>query len=171
MHAAFDHNRYETPKELLAWLSLDFAFELDAAADATNKKFGKYFADAFSVENWREHARVIFCNPPYSKVRPWYARCYKAAQQGCDVVLLILTPNGELAWHDFVIGHATRVIFIAGRVPFIHPLSKAPHKGNRFGSVVVVFKHGELDKRPCELYSVRYKDIVAGSAPGPMQLH
>lgn len=151
----FSHDSFETPAPLYAWFHAQYRFQLDAAATATNSKCPLYFADAFTRDYWGTYASSIWLNPPYTRVRRWIAKAHLEAQRGgCTIVLLVLTPNGEMAWHDHVIGHATRVVFIAGRVSFIHPLTKQPVKGNRYGSVAIVYEQGKIDTGTTALESL-----------------
>jgi phage N-6-adenine-methyltransferase len=157
----FSHDSFETPPALYDYWNARYGgFELDAAATAANSKCPKFFADLFARDYWGRYARRIWMNPPYSGVGRYVAKAHLEAQRGgCTIVALILTPNGERFWHDHVIGHATRVVFIAGRVSFLHPLTHEPVKGNRFGSVAVIYEEGKIDTGHTELESIKLSEL------------
>ena len=151
---------YRTPPQLFLWLDNTYHFDVDAAATERDRLCARHFADAFAVR-WAEHARAAFCNPPYSQLRRWIAKAHEEARAGSiTVVLLVPMPNGGRVWHEHVFGHATRVIFIAGRVSFVNPVTGAPQPGvNRYGSCVVVYEAGKIDTGKTELESVTLREI------------
>lgn len=61
----------------------------------------------------------VFCNPPYSNVGPWLARC---AAAGRDRLVVAMVPaRTEIgAWHDHVWPSAA-VVFPRGRPRFVAP--------------------------------------------------
>jgi site-specific DNA-methyltransferase (adenine-specific) len=159
----FDHNLFETPEWLFDWLNNQYQFDVDAAASAGNSKCSRFFSDALAIENWRDYGSAFWLNPPYKKknqeVRVWLKKAHEEAQKGCTVVMLLQTPNGDIAWHEHVFKKATRVIFLAGRVAFIHPVDKKPRVGNRFGSAVVIYEKDRVDLGFTILDSVRVRDV------------
>lgn len=141
----FDRDAYETPQPWFDAFQREFGeFEVDVAATATNKRCPKFFADAFAVMNWHRFGQRFWCNPPYSAVGPWFEKCHSeflASGKTITIVMLVLTPNGETYWRHFVTdGHAATVYLVHGRISFLHPETKEPCIGNRYGSMLIVFK-------------------------------
>lgn len=156
------NDKCETPPKLFQWLDRRYKFELDAAATADNTKCPRFFEDALNTTHWGEWAASIFCNPPYSKTQQWIAKCWlEASHDDCTIAVLIPPPNGGRYWHDYVFGKASKVIFIAGRVAFLDPETKHPIEGtNRYGSCVVVYEKGKVNRGLTEIESVLLSDIM-----------
>lgn len=151
----FDHNSYETPEYLYEYFNEQYKFELDVAANEHNSKCGKYFRDAFSKDSWGDHAQSFWCNPPFSNQRKWLKLCYEQAKKcNITVVCLVIAWNGGLYHHDYVVGHATRLIQLCGRVAFLHPVTKIPQKGYRWGTVAIVYEKNHIDTGNTKLESV-----------------
>lgn len=141
----FDHDCYETPEWLFDYYNKQYKFQLDAAANESNSKCLFYFKDALTVE-WGLYASSIWCNPPYSDQKTWIKKAYKEAKKhNITVVLLVMAPNGGMYYHDYVFGHASKIVFFGGRISFLNPLTKQPDKSNRFGSVLVVYEKDNID--------------------------
>jgi hypothetical protein len=63
---------------------------------------------------------VAWCNPPWSDVGPWLARCYALSRQGWRVVALVPLRPSTRAWGAHVWPRASEVAVPDGRVGFEH---------------------------------------------------
>jgi phage N-6-adenine-methyltransferase len=124
----------ETPWAFFLRLHQEFQFDLDAAALPWNSKAARFITpedDALSLP-WQGNA---FVNPPYndSRLGEWVKYAWQQSQNGCPVVVLLL-PSGRTDsrwWCDIVVGHASEIRYVRGRV------------WPQCLTTVVVFRHGQ----------------------------
>lgn len=134
-----------TPPFVFAFAKRRFAFDIDLASTAANAVCPWYLtksSDALSLE-WHKLGKVGWLNPPYSDTSPWLKHAVEEAGKGFTTVMLIPTPNGESQYGQYVIGHASEVIFIDGRLSFLRPDGK-PMSGNPRGSAFVIYRAFDL---------------------------
>ena len=125
----------ETPPEVFAEFDRRFGpFTLDVAASAHNAKC----ADFYSIEDdglEMDWPGVVWCNPPYSDIRPWIEKAWAEWQfresestespSGPKRIVMLLPANRtEQAWWQDLIEPARldgrlHVEFIRGRMRFI----------------------------------------------------
>jgi phage N-6-adenine-methyltransferase len=127
--------------------SLDarFKFTVDAAASVHNAllpRFWTKFTDGL-LQPWE--GERVWCNPPYSNIRPWVE---KAAKREADLAVLLLPANRtEQGWwqdcieNDRLNGHC-RVEFLRGRMRFIAALDDRirPNQRPPFGVCLVIYE-------------------------------
>ncbi len=116
---------WRTPPELFSRWQRQFAFTVDAAAEAENAMISRYWTplDDGLAQPWI--CERVWCNPPYGRslVLPWVR---KAARREADCAVLLLPVRPETAWwREFVAPHAI-VRFLAGRVHFSGQKHSAP---------------------------------------------
>jgi phage N-6-adenine-methyltransferase len=123
----------ETAPEVFGPLHERFRFTIDVAASAQNAKLPRYFTaeDDGLVQSWA--GERVWCNPPYSNVRPWVEKAWRAwdAEWPQPEVIVMLLPAGGRAeqawWQDLVEPllrarrDGFRVEFLRGRLRFIEP--------------------------------------------------
>lgn len=139
-----------TLPEVFGPLHARHGFTLDVAASALNAKCPRYFTRELDglKQSWADE--VVWCNPPYSDIRPWVEKALLEIQQECPRVVMLLPSNRtEQAWWQDLIepardrwGSDVRTQFLRGRPRFGWPDEKPrPKKGDRppFGLVVVTF--------------------------------
>jgi site-specific DNA-methyltransferase (adenine-specific) len=88
--------------------------------------------------SWGNQGDCVFCNPPYSDIKPW---CMKAREQqllGIKVVMLLPSRTSTNYFHDWIQPFA-EVRFLRGRVAFVNQDGKSQGPAP-FASTVVVFK-------------------------------
>ena len=76
-----DKNDWQTPQWLFEALTLEFGLWLDAAANEKNA-LCSYFLTPMQGAltcDWVSHG-AIWCNPPYSNIKPWIAKAAEHAQ-------------------------------------------------------------------------------------------
>ena len=124
-------------------------FDLDVAANAENAKAPQWYgiADDGLVQPWFGR---VWCNPPYSDVRPWVAKAHDESDRCTRIAMLLPANRTEQAWwqqeiescRDGRSGGAIRTHFLPGRRRFDRPDGwTAPAKGDRppFGLVLVIW--------------------------------
>ena len=146
---------WATPPELVTAIArkLDVRFALDTACESHNAIEGVRAvcavdrgADGLTTD-WvmslyltreaaPDHRDAAWCNPPYSQIRLWLAKCAHEGQR-CRVVALIPARTDTRAWHESVMPSAHRVLLLKGRVRFAGAATGAP-----FPSAVVEWLPG-----------------------------
>lgn len=137
-----------TPRSLWEPLNEEFEFTLDAAASADNALCERFYdleSDGLT-SSW--HAQRVWCNPPYSDIRPWVEKMLRSNAQ---LVVMLLPANRceQGWWQDYIepLRRAGRIEtrFLRGRLRFDTPDHDytAQPKGNRppFGVVLVVWRN------------------------------
>lgn len=137
------------PDEWFAELDARFRFTVDAAATAQNARCARYFTrETDGLEQSWEGERV-WCNPPYSNIRPWVE---KAIQRRAEIAVLLLPANRtEQAWWQDVIepsrldGRA-RVEFLRHRRRFVVPPDETiqPNQRPPFGLCLVILEKADV---------------------------
>lgn len=181
----FDTDTYRTPPELARGIQryLGRRFVWDAACTDAN---------AIAIPLWRNDGFTpgdslsapwdvqgdIFCNPPYSKVDPWFAA---ALNSRAPTTILSLSPNGEGRFGD-ILPRVHEILITgwiddkgksrSGRVAFIG--KDGPEKQfNRGSSLFLVNMHGAGQRSTVTLRELL--DLGAQPAqlisPAPVGVH
>jgi phage N-6-adenine-methyltransferase len=137
-----------TAPELFAGLNERFAFTLDAAASQRNTKCARYFTRAIDglSQPWTDER--VWCNPPYSDIRPWLKKAWMEVERAQIIVMLLPANRTEQGWwQEFVEpyrdnGKGLRVEFISGRQRFIGPTAGAigPNERPPFGVCLLIWE-------------------------------
>jgi len=109
-------DKWETPPEVFEQLNEEFNFTLDAAAETETTLCDYYFTedDDALYQDWNN--QVVFCNPPYSKLKEFAHKANEEAKKGATVVMLVPARTDTRAFHDSLAGGEVR--FIKGRLKF-----------------------------------------------------
>lgn len=110
-------DKWQTPPEVFAQLDKQYGFTLDAAAEPETALCLSYFTeeDDALVQDWSGH--VVFCNPPYSKLKAFAKKAYEESLKGTKVVMLVPARTDTIAFHEYLSKGAVR--FIRGRLKFL----------------------------------------------------
>lgn len=132
-----------TPASVFDPLHLEFGFTLDAAAQQHNAKVDSYLApgqDALTV-SWARRSTRVWLNPPYGyrNLARWMQKAYLESLDGATVVCLVPAHTGQPWWHEWVIGKASEIRWIRGKVRFLRP-DGTPGDGAPFPSCVVIYR-------------------------------
>lgn len=125
-----------------------FKFTLDAAASAHNHKLPHYFSEEdCGLRNSWAHERV-YCNPPYSDVRPWLVKAW--SERSADLIVMLLPANRTEQgwWHDLIetkrdrVGSPLKVEFLRHRRRFLKPGQAfiGPNERPRFGCCLLIWE-------------------------------
>lgn len=139
---------WRTPPDLYARLDAEFHFELDAACENHNQ----LAPNGYSVDRgedglllpWHVFGGAAWCNPPYSRIRPWLEQGLRAGRT-VPVAMLIPADTSTRWWFECVAHDASEVRFLVGRVKFRHP-DGSLHSTKRSGgglttpSAIVVYR-------------------------------
>lgn len=134
----------QTLPETFAEFHRRFGFTVDAAASAHNAQLPRYWTREIDglAQSWA--GERVWCNPPYSNIRPWVE---KAAKLEAEIAVLLLPANRtEQAWWQDIIeprrdAGTVRVEFLRGRMRFIAALDTKirPNQRPPFGVCLVIF--------------------------------
>ncbi len=117
-----------TPPELFDPLNERFRFTIDVAAAAHNTKCERFYSieDNGLEQSWA--GERVWCNPPYSDIRPWVQKAWNEWYR-CELIVMLLPANRTEQgwWQDLVEPHRDcsrsgsplRVEFMRGRQRFI----------------------------------------------------
>lgn len=137
-----------TDPVLFAKLHAEFAFTLDACALPHNAKLDRYVTpmqDGLKADWTGER---VWCNPPYSNIRPWVVKAWAEYNMACDLIVMILPANRtEQAWWQMFVEPSRdrddhfRVRFLAGRPRFIHANADRirPNERPPFGCCLLIW--------------------------------
>ena len=127
-------DEWETPNDLFLLLNDEFNFTLDPCANDHNHKCKKYYTinDNGLEQDWSNE--IVFCNPPYSKIKLWVKKCFDEYCKGTTIVLLIPSRTDTKYFHDYIYNIA-KLRFIKGRLHFNNSKLGAP-----FPSMLCIFK-------------------------------
>jgi phage N-6-adenine-methyltransferase len=137
-----------TTPEVFDPINARFDFTVDVAAAAHNAKVPRFYTinDDGLAQDWT--GERVWCNPPYSDVRPWVE---KAHASGAEVVVMILPANrtDQAWWQDLVEPYrdrpgGVRCEFLRGRIRFIKPGQKhvGPNERPPFGCCLLIWGAG-----------------------------
>ena len=127
-------DNWATPSGLFSALNAEFSFTLDPCPLNPEGGLPLFGSDGLSV-SWSGHR--VYCNPPYSNIRPWLAK----AREADVAVYLVPSRTGTRWWHEYAI-NADEIRFLRGRLKFGCSNTPAP-----FDSVVLVFRAPLFNER------------------------
>lgn len=134
-----DSDSWATPRAFFDPLDKEFAFTVDAAASHGNAKCDRFWTPAEDglAQDWA--GERVWCNPPYSSIRPWIQ---KGAYFDAEISVFLLPARVGSDWfHDYILDETKRrfrpgvqVRWLRGRVKF-----SGARKFPAWDSMVVVF--------------------------------
>ena len=135
-------DRATTP-EVFGKLHARFRFTVDVAAASHNAKLPRYYTEDRCGLSASWEGERVWCNPPYSSIRPWVE---KSVTSAAEIVVLLLPANRTEQgwWQDLVEprrrGGGIRVEFIRGRMRFLAATDTAikPNSRPPFGVCLVI---------------------------------
>jgi phage N-6-adenine-methyltransferase len=149
-HAVDD--RATTP-EVFGPLNDRFGFSLDVAAAAHNTKCERFYSieDDGLQQTWA--GERVWCNPPYSNIRPWVEKAWQEWEDGYttpQLIVMLLPANRteQVWWQDCVEDYRDRpgsplaVEFLRGRLRFIArgKTEVGPNERPPFGCCLLIWR-------------------------------
>lgn len=138
------------PQEDFHKLNKRFRFTIDAAASASNTKLPRFWSvddDALSKDWGGER---VYCNPPYSNIRPWVKKAWEQIEAEIIVMLLPANRTEQGWWQDLVerfrdTNCGFRVEFLRGRQRFLAPGEETikPNSRPPFGCCLLIWNDGD----------------------------
>jgi len=139
------------PPEDFAPMQDRFGFTLDAAAASHNAKCPRFFTaqDDGLAQSWA--GERVYCNPPYSNIRPWVEKAWCEPRAGVIVMLLPANRTEQGFWQDLIepfrdrAGSRLRVEFLPGRLRFLKPGQTVIGSNERppFGCVLCIWSSAD----------------------------
>lgn len=149
--ATVDHvDDRRTPESLFVPLHEKHRFTVDAAASPENALLPQFWTlqDNALTRAWRWHR--VWCNPPYSDIKPWVQKAWAEMEGGCPLIVMLLPANRcEQGWWQRHVepfrdrGGTLSTRFLEGRLRFDWPAGRVvPLKGDRppFGCVLLTWQ-------------------------------
>lgn len=142
---------WRTPKAVFDYYDRRFGFTCDLAASYENHLCEHYFTapdgkDNFGALNaspddgcFTFDPGAVFCNPPYSDIRPWVNTCIQMSEAIGQVFVMLLPADTSVRWFKLAFENCTECHLISGRLAFISEETGKPVSGNNKGSVVFIF--------------------------------
>ena len=136
-----------TPEEVFAVFHERFRFTIDVAASKHNAKLPRYYTreDNGLEATWANER--VWCNPPFSNIRPWVENAWN--EEGAHLIVMLLPANRTEQgwWQDLVEPHRDRADsilrteFLRGRPRFIAPGKSGicPNERPPFGCVLLIW--------------------------------
>lgn len=139
-----------TPDRVFKPLHDEFGFDLDAAANLNNRKALMFFDLRVNglAQSWS--GRRVWCNPPYSDIRPWVEKAWAEHRDGCPLIVMLLPANRceQRWWQDLIEPFRDgrgplETRFYRGRFNFGLPDNPEGkfHSSPPFGCVLVIWRN------------------------------
>lgn len=132
-------NEFGTPQKVFDLFDDEFHFEWDLACRKSNTKCkkGLFVEDMDSLlVDWHQLSDGwLWCNPPYSPLKPWVVKAQKEFLKGAKIVMLIPPFLGSQYFSDVI---PSEIRIIKGRVAFIGS-DGVPMKSNTNDSCLLIF--------------------------------
>lgn len=130
-----------------AILHARFAFTIDAAASAENAKLPRYYSIEVDGLTASWTGERVYCNPPYSNVRPWIEKAWTETEAQLIVMLLPANRTERKWWQDLIEpqrdrGLSLSVEFLPGRMRFLKAGQRdiGPNERPPFGNCLCIWR-------------------------------
>ena len=140
-------NEYCTPDALYNTLNEEFDFVCDLACTKDNLKCETGFQwpmwDSLASD-WHlvgDGNGWLWCNPPYSPLKPWIQKAQMENKRGARIVMLVPPILSTRYFSEWL---PTEIRFILGRVPFL--LDGVPMKSNTSDSCLLIYDTPKVRK-------------------------
>ncbi|MBD1228959.1 phage N-6-adenine-methyltransferase [Xenorhabdus griffiniae] len=133
---------WQTPLPLFMALDIEFGFYLDAAADAQNTLCAHYLTERDNALecDWASYG-AIWCNPPYSNIKPWIEKAAIECQKQLQPIVMLIPADLSVGWFKLALETVDEVRLITGgRISFINAETKKSVNGNNKGSLLLIWR-------------------------------
>lgn len=126
------HQNWRTPAEIFEPLHAEFGFTLDGASEPGNGLLPQS-STADAPLGW--DGERVFCNPPWSNIRPFLERAVAA-----NVAVFLVPARTNAKWFHRAIELGAEVRFFAGRPKFELPGHTGAGHNSPVDCLLLVFK-------------------------------
>lgn len=135
------------PAEIFSEWNARFHFTVDVAANTHNAKLDRFYSALNSGldASWRDER--VYCNPPFSNIRPWVEKAW--VEEGAPLIVMLLPANRteQKWWQDLVEpkrdrpDSILRSEMLPGRLKFLSPGQDSIQPNNRppFGCCLLIW--------------------------------
>jgi phage N-6-adenine-methyltransferase len=124
-----------------------FRFTIDVAASHANHRLMRYYTKEENGLAYSWARERVYCNPPFSAIRPWVQKAWSENEAEIIVMLLPANRTEQGWWQDWIElerdndGSPLRVEFLPGRQRFMKPgqLSIGPNERPPFGICLCIW--------------------------------
>jgi len=130
-----------------------FRFTIDAAASAENARLPRFWTEQDDALSRSWAGERVWCNPPYSDIRPWVLKAHDEQANGAELIVMLLPANRtEQAWWQDEVepfrdddGSFT-VTFLRGRMRFIQAgrTDVGPNERPPFGCCLLIWTQSHV---------------------------
>jgi phage N-6-adenine-methyltransferase len=139
---ASDKDCWATPLWVFDALDIEFGFWLDAAASHHNALCAHHLTEQDDALNsaWNSHG-AIWCNPPYSNIRPWVEKAAEQCDQQRRAIVMLVPEDMSVGWFSKALETVDEVRVVTdGRINFINATTGKEQKGNSKGSMFLIWR-------------------------------
>ena len=139
-----------TSPEVFGPLHQRFRFTIDVAASAANTKLERFYSIEDDGLDLPWYGERVWCNPPYSNIRPWVEKAWAEWPFAELIVMLVPANRTEQGWWQELVepkrdqlGYEDlRTEFLPGRLRFIAPGADGigPNERPPFGCVLLIWE-------------------------------
>ena len=154
-------DNWSTPPEFMAWIRRYWTPDLDVCADETNHQCGKWIGEQENglVAMWADldGPRTVWCNPPYSKPRPWFD---KALAESEDEVMTLLLTNASTGckWWAELAPQFAEVYLLWPRIQFVAPPGVKRSTNMKDQTLTIITPESVRMRRGPRIQVVNWKD-------------
>lgn len=142
------------PDGEFAKLNKRFRFTIDVAAAPHNARLPRFCAIESSglLVSWA--GERVYCNPPYSEIRPWIQKAW--SEKHAEIIVMLLPANRtEQGWWQELIEpmrdqlySRLKVEFLPGRIRFLKPGQQqvGPNERPPFGCCLCIWRRATQDE-------------------------
>ena len=141
-----------------AQLQKRFRFTVDVAASVENTKLRRFYTikENGLFQSWK--GERVYCNPPYSNIKPWIEKSWSEAEAELIVCLLPNNRAEQKWWQEWVEPYRDRglgltVEFLPNRIRFMRP-DKPVMRNDRppFGCCLLIWSGSWERKQQATLF-------------------
>ena len=128
-------------------LNKRYRFTIDVAASEQNAKCARFYTDEDNGLEQSWSGERVYCNPPFSDIRPWVQKAWQERDAHIIVMLLPANRTEQGWWQEHIEprrdrdSSVLRTQFLGGRLRFLKPGQSAigPNERPPFGCVLCVW--------------------------------
>lgn len=151
---------WETPWDVIKYVSDRFPLVLDVCTDGRNAKTGLFVTNSL-IYDWHTIVTMngggyIWCNPPYSNPAPFTDKLIETVEKGTGSVVLVNAATSS-SWFHRVMNASSEVWIPEGRIAFYDPDTGSVANGNDRSQCFFVLDPDRIGER--KLLSIPAKEI------------